>query len=109
MSVLPRIAPEAQIGSYSPFSCISYVKARRPDLTEPWGTPYLYAQSHELSQVPTVGAVGISREGPVWHAWLVEEVPSGSVGFSECNFISGKCGTRTLPVDSQLIVGYVPL
>lgn len=82
---------------------MSYVKSRRPDLTDPWGSPYLFAKSHELKETPWVGAVGISREGPVWHAWFVESVEGDLI--SECNFIAGECSTRKLS-DVSGIVGF---
>lgn len=97
-----KLAP----GAFNQWSCVSYVKSRRPDLSEPWGTPKRYAETHGLTKEPFVGAVGISKEGPVWHAFFVESISSDSMLISEANFIPGVYSTRSLALDSPVIVGF---
>lgn len=98
--------PQLQKNSYNPSSCISYIRSRRSDLTEPWGTPKNFAQTHTLHTEPWVGKVVILKEGPVWHVALVESIEGDTMTVSESNYIAGKYGTRTLPLNYALIVGY---
>ncbi len=87
-------------------SCVAYIRTKRPDLNETWGTPYLYSKKNQGKKEAFVGAVGISKEGPVWHTWYVEWVTETEIGISEQNFSKAPgCPVtrRTLKKDSILI------
>lgn len=91
---------------YDPRSCVSYVRSRRPDLDMVWITPKHFYETHGMLKDPFVGAVGISAEGPAWHAWLIEEIEGDHILISETNFLGDFKSTRSLPLDSALIMGY---
>jgi hypothetical protein len=92
-------------------SCVSYVKARRPDLEGIWVTPKIYAQTHELKKEPWIGAVVITKESKpgtdTWHAAYVYDIASGSEFLIETNYEGEFVSTRSLPLDSQLIAGHL--
>lgn len=105
---MPSQEPRKASGKPNPGSCVSWVKYKRPDLTMVWGSPKAYARTHTLVKTPAIGSVGISSEGPVWHTWFVEVIEGTNLLISECNYTPGVCGTRTIPIDSPLIIGFVP-
>lgn len=100
--LIPQKSPKKQ-SSYNPWSCVSYVRYKRPDQDEPWGSPNK-VQAYPLT--PSPGLIVITTEGPVGHAAYIESVASGSMTVSEANYIPGKVTTRTLPIDAPQIRGY---
>ena len=88
---------------YNPWSCVSYVKFKRPDQTAPWGTPNK-VKVYDITPAP--GLLVITTEGPVGHTAYIESVASGSMIVSEANFIPGVVSTRSISIDDPVIRGF---
>lgn len=98
--------PEAPKLPFDPKSCVSYVVSRRPDLNVGWVTPKHFYETHGMLDHPFPGAVGISAEGPVWHAWYVEEVFTDHMLITETNYLGDFKSSRSMPLDAEVIRGY---
>jgi len=84
-------------------SCLEYAKARR-GITESLGYPNRIAP---ITQNPFVGAIGLTTEGRLGHAFVVEEVKGDWIRVSEANYERCKLTQRWLPIDSKIIRGYI--
>ena len=103
-SVASRPGDRASTYGFSPWSCVSYVKARRPDQTAPWG----YPNKVEVYDIlfPFKGLIVITTEGKVGHAAYVEEVLVDTLRVSECNYKAGLCTERLIKIGDPIIRGY---
>jgi len=101
---VPELPPQPK-GVYSPFpgSCLASVQYWIDDFPKGVGTPKNVETKYET---PAVGLAILTTEGPVGHIGQVISFTSDTVTFRECNYSPGKCGTRTLPLDSDVIRGY---
>ena len=100
-------------GAYSgphgvdPCSCVSYVKHKRRDQTEPWGAPK-YVQAYDIE--PFAGLIVVTTESrpgtDTGHAAYIEEVTETSLIVSEANFAACEVTTRTIPRDAEYIRGF---
>lgn len=83
--------------------CVGYVKAQL-GITKSIGTAINWKPN---TQIPTIGAVVITRESSIGHVGLVTDIQDGYLIISEKNFTP--CTVthgRKLDVNSQLIIGY---
>lgn len=85
---------------YAPGNCTWYVKSRRPDLPNNlWHAKYWYenaqAVGYEVSDLPLIGAVGVSFDGYYGHVVYVEALnDDGTIMISEMNY-AGEYSQRT--------------
>lgn len=105
---VPLEAPKRPLGGvYSPYpeSCLASVQYWIPEFPKGVGYPKRLLPA---SQTPEVGSAILLNEGWTGHIGQVISYTEDTVTFRECNFIPGKCGTRTLPLTSTDIRGYIP-
>lgn len=88
---------------YSPYSCVSYAKYRRPDQDFIWIAPR-YVEAYNLE--PKAGLLVITNEGKWGHVGVIEEVTEDAIIIREANYVSGLVTTREIPLDSPVIRGY---
>ena len=89
--------------SFNPCSCVSFVKSKRPDQSEPWGSPNK-VEAYDIT--PFAGLIVITTEGVVGHAAYISSVSEDSLFVTEANYESCRVTTRTIPIASQLIRGF---
>ena len=103
-SVASRSGDYTRSHVYNPFSCVNYIKFKRPDQVAPWGSP----NKVEVYDIlfPFAGLIVVTKEGPVGHTAYVEEVKGGDMRVSECNYKAGVCGERWIKIGDPIIRGY---
>lgn len=83
-------------------NCVTYA-GTRSDL--PVGLSTLNQKLAKInSHTPSPGKIGVTREGPVGHLVVVEEVRGDNVIISEGNYIHGYISWREIP--KQKVLGY---
>jgi len=86
--------------------CTYYVKEKKPEIPNTWGNAINWPTN---SDTPRVGGIIQTRESRLGHVALVISYNETSVTFSEMNGTAGwgKIDTRTLPINSWVIKGYI--
>ena len=101
------LARDRRTGNGYPYGwCIYYVKEKKPEIPNTWGNAINWPTN---SDTPRVGGIIQTRESRLGHVALVISYNETSVTFSEMNGTSGwgKINTRTLPINSWVIKGYI--
>ena len=99
--------PKIQKLNYNPCSCISFARSRR-DLPSPVYTPdWFWKHGNGYSNIsPAPGLIVITSEGPVGHMAIITKVTSTSLEVIEANYKHCEVDTRTIPLDSPVILGF---
>lgn len=94
----PKPAP-----TYTYCSCVTFAKA-----LVGFSTPIGYARYWPRnSQIPQVGSVVITSEGPFGHVAVVESIEGNQLILTEANYAKcRKTSGRRLSIDSPYILGY---
>ena len=98
-----RYTPERNPKLERHCSCLEYAKTWR-GITESLGYPNRISPA---KQNPFIGAIGLTTEGRLGHAFVVEEIKDGWIRVSEANYERCKLTQRWLPNDSKVIRGYI--
>lgn len=100
---LPKPPPKPKYKLVGDCQCVVWAKAQ-VGFTKSIGNARNWP---DLTKIPAVGSVVITRESPLGHAGIVTGIENGDLIISEKNFVP--CTVthgRRLPVDSPLIIGY---
>ena len=87
-------------------SCISWALGYLGLKSQGWGIPEAIPN---LELLPTVGGLVVTSEGSWGHVGVVTKIEADKVYIVEANFKPCIVSTRSLPIDSPSIRGYLVL
>lgn len=106
-STPPPLVGDLEVASGFWPSCVKYVKSRRPDQTEPWGTPNKVSVTPLV--FPEVGMILVTTESELGtrtgHAAIIEAVSGSAMIISEANFKGDYISTRSIDITNPVIRG----
>lgn len=83
-------------------SCVIFAK-QRTGFTQSVGAARNWPRN---SSVPVVGGVVITRESYAGHVAVITAVRETDFDVIEANYVHGRVSTRTISIDSRVIIGY---